>query len=238
MSFPKGEKIQEAVLREVAQRGGETGLGHDFYQAVARCFPQLTPQDLAMKRPSGVNYWGNWIVAASMQLLNKREMDQPTRGVWRITDKGRMRIGGQPPPPPPPPPPPAPPRHEVLKQKLVEIGKALGYHTSTEEVLGPVGHRHDVLWRPGPYKKDPSHVIEVCEGGGSLNKDFAALNWVREHLGAHCLLVVTDEKDYQKAKQMFIGHPEMCATMAPSVESLYSLISKDEAFFSWLLKKH
>ena len=115
---------------------------------------------------------------------------------------------------------------------MVDIGKALGYHTSTEE--GPM-FRHDVLWKQGQYR-NPSHVIEVCEGG-SLPKDFAALNWARENWGAHCLLVVTDEKDCQKAKQVFISHPEMRAVMAASIEDLHSVITKDEEFFSWLLGK-
>jgi len=242
MSFPKYKDIEEPLLRAIAQRGGEVRPDPELYQAVARYFPQLTPQDFAMKQPSGKdNKWNNMIAWARMYLVGNGELDNAVRGVWRITDKGRKRIGLGPglrtsvlpePPPPPPPPPPSPRRHEELKQMMVDIGKALGYHTSTEE--GPM-FRHDVLWKQGQYR-NPSHVIEVCEGG-SLPKDFAALNWARENWGAHCLLVVTDEKDCQKAKQVFISHPEMRAVMAASIEDLHSVITKDEEFFSWLLGK-
>lgn len=232
MSFPMQKDIEEPLLREIAQRGGEAR-PNELFEAVARHFPQLTEADL--KIPHGAVYspWSTRVHNVRAVLVHKGELNKSApRGVWRITDKGRQRIGLPPSAQTQVPPETPPPRHEVLKQKLVEIGKALGYHTKTEE--GPM-FRHDVLWKQGEYR-NPSHVIEVCEGG-SLPKDFAALNWARENWGAHCLLVVTDEKDCQKAKQVFISHPEMRVVMATSIEGLHQLISKDEEFFSWLLGK-
>jgi len=169
MSFPMQKDIEEPLLREIAQRGGEAR-PNELFEAVARHFPQLTEADL--KIPHGAVYspWSTRVHNVRAVLVHKGELNKSApRGVWRITDKGRQRIG-LPPSAQTQVPPETPPHHEVLKQKLVEIGKALGYHTSTEEVLGPVGHRHDVLWRPGPYKKDPSHVIEVCEGETRLRR--------------------------------------------------------------------
>ena len=243
MSFPKYKEIEEPLLGAIAQRGGEVRPDPELYQAVARYFPQLTPQDFAMKQPSGKdNKWNNMVAWARMYLVGNGELDNAVRGVWRITDKGRKRIGlgtglqtsVLPEPPLPPPPAPPPRRHEELKQMMVDIGKALGYHTSTEESHV---YRHDVLWRPGgkPYI-NPICVIEVCEGG-SLPKDFDSLHWASDNWGARGILVVTDDKDYQKATQRFINRSEICAVMASTVVHLHELISSDEEFFKWLFEK-
>jgi len=244
MSFPKYKEIEEPLLREIAKRGGEIRPSFDLYQAVACYFPQLTPQDFAMKQPSGKeNKWNNMVAWARQSLVDNGELDNAVRGVWRITDKGRARIGlslqAQAAPTAPAstskPAPTLPSRHEQLKRMMVDIGKALGYETSTEE--GPV-YRHDVLWRPaGKRHMPPLYVIEVCEGG-SLPKDFDSLHWAGENwVDARGLLVVADDKDYQKATQRFINRAELCAVKATSIEGLHQLIREDEAFLSWLLGK-
>ena len=249
MAFPNQKDLEEPLLREIAERGGEVRWQDiELRKATARYFPELTEEDLALERQSGEriqNKWENWHSRIVGQLRNNGEIEKPAisgRGVWRITDKGRKRIGqgivGTKPAPGSnlQPEPDGKSRHEALKQIVVAIGTALEYQTSTEESIGPVGHRHDIIWRPGLYKKDPSHVVEICDGG-SIDKDFAALNWVREHLGVRCLLVVTDDRGYEKARQMFVGHPEMRVVMADTVESVHKIMTEQKGFMEWLFEK-
>jgi hypothetical protein len=119
-------------------------------------------------------------------------------------------------------------RHEELKQKMLDIGNRLGYKTSAEETC--VGYRHDVLWKPGPFKQDPSHVIEIC-AGGSLPKDFDALSVASKELGTKGILVILDDIDYHKALRRFENQPEIVVVKAEIVDRLSELVVTDLEFF-------
>ena len=118
-------------------------------------------------------------------------------------------------------------RHDDLKQKMVDIGNKLRYNTSTEETCA--GYRHDALWKPGPYKRDPSHVIEIC-AGGSLPKDFDALSVANRELGAKGILVTVDEADYHKAIRRFENQPDIVVVKAETVDRLHELMMTDLEF--------
>jgi len=107
---------------------------------------------------------------------------------------------------------------------MVEIGKELGYHTSTEE-RGPI-YQHDVLWKRGAYKKDPSHVIEIC-AGGSLQKDFDSLSWANQNVGAKGILVTVDDADCRKAMQRFENQADIVVVTAESVDRQHELLMTD-----------
>lgn len=250
MALPTQKDIWLPLLLEIEAMGGEAKPEIELYRALASHFPQITEVDLKEEVASGTNRWEKHVNYARLQLVHKGEIDKSVRGVWRITEKGRQRLRGEglldrsgvvwtltekgweqtrrerlkvaevPPLPPPPK------RHEELKQKMDEIGKKLGYYPSPGE--GPV-YWHDVLWKRGEYKRDPSHVIEICDAG-SLPKDFDALNWANENWGARGILVVTDETDYRKAKERFKGQPKNTVVKADSVDRLYELIVTDLEF--------
>jgi len=118
--------------------------------------------------------------------------------------------------------------HERLKRIMVEIGIRIGYYTETEH-QGPQ-YRHDVLWKQGQYKT-PSHVIEICEGG-LLPKDFDALHWANDprNWGAKGILVVTDEKDFEKATKRFAGQLGLVVVKSNTVETLYKIIDENPQF--------
>ncbi len=118
-------------------------------------------------------------------------------------------------------------RHEELKQKMVDIGDRLRYNTSTEETC--VGYRHDVLWKPGPFKQDPSHVIEIC-AGGSLPKDFDALSVASKELGTKGILVTVDDTDYHKALRRFENQSDIVVVKAEIIDILHELIQTDLEF--------
>jgi len=104
MAIPSEKDIELPLLQGIEAAGGEAR-PDDLYDKVAHHFPQLTRSDQEVRYPkSGQLIWLNRIHWARQHLVNKRQVDASTRGIWRITDKGRERLGVIPSPPPPPPP--------------------------------------------------------------------------------------------------------------------------------------
>ena len=105
MAIPSEKDIELPLLQEIEALGGEAK-PDDLYDEVAHHFPQLTSSDQELRYPkSGQLIWLNRVHWARMHLVNKGQLDASVRGIWRITDKGRTRLGVVPLPPLPPPPP-------------------------------------------------------------------------------------------------------------------------------------
>ena len=227
MTLPIQKDIELPLLFEIDAMGGEAK-PQDVYPRVKAHFPQITEKDLEETISRGINKWTNRIQWARQSLVSKKELERYPHGVWRITEKGRQRLWREglkvsest-------PSKPLPSRHDELKQKMVDIGNQLRYGTGTEETC--VGYRHDVLWKPGAYRKDPSHVIEIC-AGGSLPKDFDALSVANRELTAKGILVTVDDADYVKAKQRFENQPDIAVVKAETVDKLYELMITDLEF--------
>ena len=93
MAIPSEKDIELPLLQEIQAAGGEARPS-DLYDRVARHFPKLTPSDqMAKHSRSGLPIWANRVAWARQHLVNKGELDASTRGIWRITDRGRARIG-------------------------------------------------------------------------------------------------------------------------------------------------
>lgn len=227
MTCPMQKDVEIPLLIEIEAMGGEVR-PQDIYPSVTAHFPQITEADLRETIAGGGNKWKNRIQWVRQSLVSKKELERYPRGVWRITEKGRQRLsreglkGSE-----STPSKPLPSRHDELKQKMVDIGNKLRYSTGTEETC--VGYRHDVLWKPGAYRKDPSHVIEICDGG-SLPKDFDALSVANRELGAKGILVTVDDTDYAKAKQRFENQSDIAVVKAETVDRLHELMMTDLEF--------
>jgi len=105
MAIPSEKDIELPLLQEIEAAGGEARPS-ELDDKVARHFPELTPADQKARHPrSGQLIWSNRVRWVRQHLVNKGELDASTRGIWRITNKGRERLGVIPPPPPSPPPP-------------------------------------------------------------------------------------------------------------------------------------
>jgi len=89
--LPKQRDVEVPLLQILAEIGGE-GRPRDLYPLVAEKFPQIRDEDLSETLPSGTNRWTNRVQWVRQTLIEKGELDSPTRGVWRITDKGRQRL--------------------------------------------------------------------------------------------------------------------------------------------------
>ncbi len=93
MAIPSEKDIELPLLMEIETAGGEARPS-DLYDKVARHFPQLTPSDQTVSHPrSGLLIWANRVAWARQHLVNKGEIDASTRGIWRITEKGKARLG-------------------------------------------------------------------------------------------------------------------------------------------------
>jgi len=106
MAIPSEKDIEFPLLQEIVVVGGEAR-PLELYERVAKHFPKLTLDDKRARHPrSGLPIWSNRVQWARQHLVNKGEIDASTRGIWKITEKGRARIGTI--------PRPAPPRHLTL----------------------------------------------------------------------------------------------------------------------------
>ena len=92
MSFPKKEEIEVPILMELDAMGGKATT-RDIYRRVTLHFPQISAEELKQKLQSGDKKWPNLVRWARLRLVQNGELSSPSRGVWRIVDKGRQRIG-------------------------------------------------------------------------------------------------------------------------------------------------
>ncbi len=90
--LPTQKEIEVPLLQVLAELGGQAH-PKDIYALVAKKFPLLRDEDMAETVPSGGNRFSNRVQWARQQLVTEGELDSPSHGTWRITDKGRQRLG-------------------------------------------------------------------------------------------------------------------------------------------------
>ena len=91
-SIPYQRDIEIPLLSVIADAGGELPV-KDAVKLVTLEFPNLTTEDLERMVPSGKeNYWINRIRWVRQALADKGELDPSAHGMWRITEKGRVRL--------------------------------------------------------------------------------------------------------------------------------------------------
>ncbi len=93
MAFPKQYEIEVPLLKTLIELGG-SGKPKEIYPKVTAHFSQLTEEDLVAKLPSSpaTFKWHNLIQWCRQGLVEIGEIDGTTRGVWKITNKGRERF--------------------------------------------------------------------------------------------------------------------------------------------------
>jgi restriction system protein len=94
MSFPTQKQIEVPLLQVLAQLGG-AAKPQQVYPRVAEFFPELTKEDLDERLPSNSTTvkWWNLVQWARQRLVEDGGIDGSTRGVWKLTDKGRGMLG-------------------------------------------------------------------------------------------------------------------------------------------------
>lgn len=93
MAFPKQSEIEVPLLLALEALGGEAK-PKQVYPLVAKHFSQLTEEDLEVKLESSpsTHKWWNLVQWVRQALVDVDEIDGSTRGMWRLTPKGRERI--------------------------------------------------------------------------------------------------------------------------------------------------
>ena len=93
MAFPK-QKDVEVPLLLVLDRLGGSAAPQEVYPKVATFFPLLTEEDQEERLPSSssARKWWNLVQWARQTLVGRGELDGSTRGVWAITEAGRVRV--------------------------------------------------------------------------------------------------------------------------------------------------
>ena len=121
MAIPSEKDIELPLLQEIEAAGGEARPS-ELDDKVAMHFLELAPHEQKLRHPrSGQLIWSNRIRWVRQHLVNKGELDASTRGIWRITDKGRARLGVMPAPLPPSPHLPLPTMAELLDRQKQQI---------------------------------------------------------------------------------------------------------------------
>ncbi|SRR6266480_924064 len=92
MSFPKQSEIELPLLKTLQELGGKAE-PKELYPKLAAIFPQLTQEDLTARLPSSPSTfrWHNLVQWSRQKLVEKGEIDGSTRGVWKLTPRGRAR---------------------------------------------------------------------------------------------------------------------------------------------------
>lgn len=93
MAYPKQFEIEIPLLQVIQTLGG-SAKPKEIYPEVAKSFPQLTEEDLAAKLPSSPSTfkWHNLVQWSRQGLIDKGELDGSTRGIWKLTAKGKERL--------------------------------------------------------------------------------------------------------------------------------------------------
>lgn len=97
MAFPKQFEIEIPLLQTIQELGG-SGKPKEIYPKVSKHFPQLTEEDLAAKLPSSPSTfkWHNLVQWCRQGLIEQGDLDGTTRGVWKLTPKGKERLKTKP----------------------------------------------------------------------------------------------------------------------------------------------
>jgi restriction system protein len=95
MPFPKQSEVELPLLKVLADCGG-SAKPRDVYSRVAAHFPDLTveEQELRLESTPSIRKWWNVVQWVRQGLVESGDIDGSTRGVWKLTDKGRLRLAG------------------------------------------------------------------------------------------------------------------------------------------------
>lgn len=235
-------KAKEVWLELLLSAAGKVVKSKEVQQALKAKYPLLCDDQIRDRSYPQIPYWQH-LVGTAISDLKRLGKARRADGGWvaggptippkapsavdiPLIVRQAMERGQQ-------PSPVSPNRHEQLKQAMVEIGKQLGYHAETEK---SAVYRHDVIWQENPYT-EPSYVIEICEGG-SLPKDFDALHWAIETWRkGKGILVVTDDKDFAKARNRFAGRPNIAVVKADTVEQQHKVAQDNPEFLRLIFGK-
>ncbi len=200
MSFQEIPRLELPILQELKATGGSDQLRF-LYDRVARCFPQLTAQDLAERGENGRSRWHRLVQRAGRELEARGEVRRE-KSRWTLTPRALRRIEAE-----------AVQiefsrtpalaaaktlSHKEAQAMLVEIGLLLGKHAEAEF------EHYDVVWRDSAAAPRLSHVFEV-QISGSVDSALTLLKHAYDAQRSQPFLVIADERDKRFAGKRLTG---------------------------------
>ena len=247
MSYPSHREVELPLLKLIADAGGEVRISNrEIYQRVAAHFPQITPEELSARKQRSETVWENRVQWVRLRLAKKGELDDwrsiGRQGIWRITERGRQRLEQEwlafearssLTEPPSASIPVDQKTHSLIQNQLQEIGETLGKFATTE--YSESIYRYDVVWKEGDNFPRATHCFEVQHRGDVLGA-LAKLKHASDIWGGKLFIVITGERDRQKARQLL--KPYFDGTFHEIAGSVTVLTPDDVAQIHATMTKH
>jgi hypothetical protein len=196
MAYPGVARIELPILQELAATGGVEDIRF-LYNRLAGYFPQLDETEVRALENGHCAQWRRLVQRAGRQLADQRQIER-RQGRWAILAAGRKRVSeeGQsftlsesietvr----------PDALTHGDIQQRLLDIGRVLGYHAETEFDY------YDVVWRASATSPRLSHVFEV-QHKGNIDAAMAKLKRAYEAQRSKPFLIVASERDTNRANR-------------------------------------
>ena len=237
MPLPRVRELEVPILEVLEKAGGLLPSAEAVRRVVERFRRILTPDELQARNKSGTNVFQERIHFARLRLVHIGEIEKAKYGVWGITDRGRQRLDkeGNRQRRVPLSPTTVSVRQDAhlnIQLKLEELGNILGKYSRRHYREG--GLVFDVVWKETPTLRRASHVFEV-QHKGNVVEALARLKHAHDIWRSHLFLVITDEKDRQRAQTLLeeefsgtfheIG-PYVVVLTPVEVEEIYQTVKK------------
>jgi hypothetical protein len=198
MAYPSVERIELPLLQELVATGGVEH-ARFLYDRLVAYFPQLGGEDVRAAVNGHRRQWRRLVQSAARELDVRREIERD-RGRWKITDRGRRRVGEEAlqftisEPVPVEEAASEGLTHTEVQQMLVEVARVLGHAAEAEFDY------YDVVWREAQDSPRISHVFEV-QRKGNVDAALAKLKRAYDAQRSRPFLVVASERDTNRAER-------------------------------------
>lgn len=190
MPFPNTSSIEMPILQELAATGGEDDLRF-LYARLEAYFPQLSTEEVLEIKSGESKTWRRFVQKAGKS-LDEKGFIKRERGFWKITEMGRHTVEVE--------------NqgfvltqlkeetlsHSTIQQKMIEIGRTLGFYAEAEFEF------YDVIWRESAKSQRISHVFEV-QSKGNIDSAFAKLKRAYQSQRSKPFLILSTESDTRRA---------------------------------------
>ncbi len=192
MSFPQISSIKTPILQELVAVGGGDHVRF-LYERLIAYFPQFDGKEIAQIKENKNKHWRAAVQKAGKN-LEEGNLIRRNRGFWVITEKGKINVEAESKGFTVNETNDTPLTHMDVQRMLFEIGAHLGFFAALEFEY------YDVVWRETEKSQRLSHIFEV-QSKGNLDSAFAKLKRAYEAQRTKPFLVVSTEKDLNRARQ-------------------------------------
>lgn len=196
MAYPGVARIELPILQELIATGGVEEVRF-LYNRLAGYFPQLDETEVRALKNGHCAQWRRLVQRAGRVLADQKQIER-RQGRWSILTAGRKRVSDEgqsftlaeaheivr----------PEALTHSDIQQKLLDIGRVLGYHAESEFDY------YDVVWRASESSPRLSHVFEV-QHKGNVDAAMAKLKRAYEAQRSKPFLIVASERDTNRANR-------------------------------------